>query len=239
MVQARYTNATRHGIKPSNQGRLEVGTLIGILVNTIPTMFYFLVHIYHDPALISDIRKELASQGLLGTPEEIAQNPKLLSMPEICPLLHSTFQELLRVHAIGTSARFVLEDVMLDDRFLLQKGMIVQMPMAVMHSDSTAWGEDVNEFQPRRSLKQKNPGSTYKKNLTAYRPFGGGASLCPGRHFVALETMALAACMVSRFDLSLVKGQWTIPRQKQESLATNVFPPAKDIRVRVTLRGKP
>ena len=227
MTRARYTNATRHGITPSNQGRLEVGTLIGILANTIPTIFYLLVHIYHDADLISDIRRELASQGLLGTPEEIAQSPKLRSMPEVCPILHSTFQELLRVHALGTSARLVLEDVMLDDRFLLQ------------NSDSTAWGEDVTEFQPRRFLKQKTSGSTYKKNLTAYRPFGGGASLCPGRHFVTLETMALAACMVSRFDLTPVKGPWTIPRQKQESLATNVFPPAKDIRVKVTLRGNP
>ena len=239
MTQARYTNATRQGITPLNQARLEVGTLIGILANTIPSIFYLLVHMYHDPALLSDLRSELASQGLLGTPEEIAQNPKLLSMPEVCPLLHSTWQELLRVHALGISARLVLEDVMLDDRFLLQKGMIVQMPMAVMHSDSTAWGEDVTEFQPRRFLKQKNSSSTYKKNLTAYRPFGGGASLCPGRHFVTLETMALAACLVSRFDLSPVKGQWTIPRQQQESLATNVFPPAKDIRVKVTLRENP
>ena len=239
MTQARYTNATRHGISTLNQGRLEVATLIGILANTIPTIFFLLVHIYHDPDLISDIRRELASQGLLGTPEEMAQNPKLLSMPESCPILHSTFQELLRVHALGISARLVLEDVMLDDRFLLQKGMIVQMPMAVMHNDSAAWGEDVTEFQPRRFLKQKDSGSTYRKNLTAYRPFGGGASLCPGRHFVTLETMALVACMVSRFDLRPVKGQWTIPRQKQESLATNVFPPAKDIRVKVTLRSNP
>ena len=239
MTQARYTNATRQGITPLNQARLEVGTLIGILANTIPSIFYLLVHIYHDPALICDIRQELANQGFRGTPEEIAQNSKLLSMPESCPLLHSTWQELLRVHALGISARLVLEDVILDDRFLLQKGMIVQMPMAVMHSDRTAWGEDVTEFQPRRFLKQKNSSNIYKKNLTAYRPFGGGASLCPGRHFVTLETMALAACMVSRFDLSPVKGQWTIPRQQQESLATNVFPPAKDIRVKVTLRENP
>ena len=233
MTRARYTNATRHGITPLNQARLEVGTLIGILANTIPTIFYLLVHIYHDPDLLSDIRTELANQNLLGTPEEIAQNPKLLAMPELCPLLHSTFQELLRVHALGSSARYILDDVMLDDRFLLRKGMIVQMPMAVMHSDPTAWGDDVTEFQPRRFMKTKN---MYKKNLTAYRPFGGGASLCPGRHFVCLETMALAAVMVARWEIRPVEGGWRVPRQKQESLATNVFPPERDVRVRVTLR---
>lgn len=60
--------------------------------------------------------------------------------------------------------------------------------------------------------------------------------MCPGRHFVALEIMALAACMVMRFDMEPVSGKWTIPAQKQESLATNVFPPDKDIQVRVSRR---
>ena len=133
------------------------------------------------------------------------------------------------MHALGASARFVREDVMLDNQYLLRKGMVVQMPMAVMHSDSAVWGADVQEFQPRRFLN--------KQNSTAYRPFGGGASLCPGRHFVKLETLALAACMVLRYDITSADcGQLRIPAQRQESLATNVFPPEKDIRVRVSER---
>ncbi|KAL9126882.1 MAG: hypothetical protein Q9217_004140 [Psora testacea] len=236
MTQTRYSANTRHGITPLNQGRLEVGTLIGILANTIPSIFYMFVHIYSNPELTSDIRKELETEGFTGMPDEIAQNPRLLAIQESCPLLYSTFQELLRVHAKGANSRFVREDVMLDDKYLLRKGMVVQMPMAVMHSDIGAWGDDVDEFKPRRFLKQKRLGKEFKQNLTSYRPFGGGASLCPGRHFVTLEAMVVAACMVSNFDLVPVDGQWSIPYQKQESLATNVFPPAKDIRVKITAR---
>lgn len=237
MIQARHSVNTRYGITPFNQGRLEVGTLIGVLANTIPSMFYTLVHIYSDSALTSDIREELEAAGFLGTPDDISENPGLLAMPETCPLLYSTWQEVLRVHALGAGARYILEDVMLDDTFLLRKGMIVQMPMAVMHSDAAAWGEHVKDFQPRRFFKHNstNKGG-FKQNVTAYRPFGGGASMCPGRHFVTLESMALAACMLSRFDLIPVDGLWKIPRQKQESLATNVFPPEKDIKVKVAIR---
>ena len=247
MIQGRYSANTRYRISLFNQGRLEVGTLIGVLANTIPAIFYTLIHIYSDSSLISDIRKELEVSGFIDTPEAI----------ETCPLLYSTWQEILRMHTLGAGARYLLEDVMLNDTFLLRKGMIVQMPMAVMHSDATIWGEDVKEFQPRRFLKQNSTrtegfqqnstrkegsqqNSTRKEgfqhNSTAYRPFGGGASMCPGRHFVTLEAMALAACMLSRFDLIPVDGQWKIPRQKQESLATNVFPPEKDIRVKVAIR---
>lgn len=237
MIQGRHSANTRHGISSFNQGRLEVGTLIGILANTVPAMFYTLVHIYSNPCLILDIRKELETSGFVGSPEAISQNPNLLAMPETCPLLYSTWQEVLRVHALGAGARFILEDVMLDDTFLLRKGMVVQMPMAVMHNDAAAWGENVKDFQPRRFLKQSSTRKGgFKQSSTAYRPFGGGASMCPGRHFVTLETMALAACMLSRFDLFPVDGHWSIPRQKQESLATNVFPPEKDIRVKVAIR---
>lgn len=133
------------------------------------------------------------------------------------------------MHALGASARFVREDIMLDNQYLLKKGMIVQMPMAVMHSDPAIWGADVTEFQPRRFLN--------KQNSTAYRPFGGGASLCPGRHFVTLETLALTAWVVLRYDMaSSDGGQLRVPKQKQESLATNVFPPERDVRVRLTER---
>ena len=101
-------------------------------------------------------------------------------MREKCTLLYSTFQEVLRVHALGSSVRYVREDIVLQDLYLLRKSMVVQMPMAVMHSDPAAWGADVNEFQPRRFLKLPNSTKEFKTNPAAYRPFGGGASLCPG-----------------------------------------------------------
>lgn len=287
MTLARYTANTRHGISFLNQGLLEVGTLIGILANTIPSLFYLLVRICADDNLLQDIRAELETTAVLnhcggggggggGSGGDSNKKPKkkilqILTMREKCPLLHSTFQELLRFHAKGASSRFVREDTMIDDQYLLKKGMIVQMPMAVMHFDPAIWGPDVLKFVPRRFLKnppdddlskiplnEKNRGlksnpkeekRDTKQNLTGYRPFGGGASLCPGRHFVTLEALALAAIMVLRYDIEPLNnnnddddnkkknsGEWSIPPQKQESLATNVFPPAHDIKVRIRRR---
>ncbi len=51
-----------------------------------------------------------------------------------------------------------------------------------------------------------------------------------------LETMALAAMMVLRFDLEPVDGMLLVPVQKQESMATNVFPPKRDVKVRMMPR---
>lgn len=98
-------------------------------------------------------------------------------------------------------------------------------------------GPDVHIFQPRRFLKQQQTQIALKGNASpAYRPFGGGASLCPGRHFVTLEAMALTAYFVLRFDVEPIDGPLRVPAQKQESMATNVFPPAEDTRVHVRQR---
>ena len=235
MIQARQSANTNHGLSSWNQGRLEVGTLLGLLANTVPSAFYLLVHVYSDQALLHDIRDEL-EYTCVSTISPAKRTLHIMTMREKCLLLHSTFQEALRVHALGAGARFVREDTLLDDQYLLKKGMVIQMPMAVMHSDPLIWGPDVASFQPRRFLKHSEATQGSKQKATAYRPFGGGASLCPGRHFVTLEALALTAYMVLRFDMSPSDGQWSIPTQKQESLATNVFPPEKDIVVNISQR---
>jgi cytochrome P450 len=238
MIRARHAANTKHSISSWNQGRLEVGTLLGILANTIPSIFYMLVHIYSDAALLRDIRAELESISVSTSPANLPPRYilRILTMREECRLLHSTFQESLRFHAQGAGSRFVREDTLLDNQYLLQKNMVIQMPMAVMHFDPAIWGTDVASFQPRRFLKQTVTQAGSKQNLTAYRPFGGGASLCPGRHFVKLEALALTACIVLKYDMQPSSGQWSIPIQKQESLATNVFPPESDIKVKVSRR---
>ena len=237
MIKARYSANIKHGVSFHDQGRLEVGTLLGILANTVPSAFYMICRIYSDEILLRDIRRELETACVTKTSDQSTRTLNILAMREKSQLLHSTFQELLRVHAMGAGSRYVREDVLLHDQYLLKKGMVVQMPMAIMHSDSRIWGANVDEFQSKRFLKQADITKDSKSQSVAYRPFGGGASLCPGRHFVTLEVMALTALIVLRFDVMPLEGAWRIPSQKQESLATNVFPPERDIRVKVKSRG--
>ena len=236
MIKARYITNMKHGVSFLEQGRLEVGTLLGILANTIPSAFYMICRISSDTERLNDIRQELEATCVTKDSRSKSWKLNILAMRGKAHILHATFQELLRVHAMGAGARYVREDTLLNDKYLLKMGMIVQMPMAVMHSDPRIWGPDASNFRPERFLKQGGTKNDNKSQSSAYRPFGGGASLCPGRHFVTLEVMALTALMVLRFDITPLDGSWQIPRQKQESLATNVFPPESDIRVRIKRR---
>ncbi|KAL9017256.1 MAG: hypothetical protein Q9185_005421 [Variospora sp. 1 TL-2023] len=241
MALKRHLINTEYGITPWNAGRLEVGVLIGILANIIPTMFYMLIHIYYDKSLLRRIRNELEAAAVKSDPDGRTRILRVVTLRQKCHLLHATFKEVLRHYALGATVRYVRDDTLLDGRYLLRKGMVVQMPLAVLHRDRGAWGEDASDFRPDRFLQPSadDVGKGIRQaSALAFRPFGGGTSLCPGRHVATLETMALAAIMVLRFDLEPVDGSLSIPAPKQESMATNVFPPAKDVRVRV-LRREP
>ncbi|KAI4126970.1 MAG: hypothetical protein LQ338_003451 [Usnochroma carphineum] len=242
LTHTRYCINSKYSLSPWNAARLEVGVLLGVLANIIPAIFYTIVHVYHDRELLYQIRDELETTSVIKSDRDgTIRTLKIVTMREKCNLLHATFKEVLRHHALGSSARYVREDVMLDNKYLLKKGMVVQMPMAVLHKDRAAWGDDASSFRPRRFLKD-GTGVTlgkgdFKPTFPAFRPFGGGTSLCPGRHLATTETMALAAYMVLRYSMEPAGGgAWEIPKSKQENLATNVFPPEHDIRVRLGKR---
>lgn len=241
-TQTRHSVNRKYNLDDWNAARLEVGALLGILANVVPATFYTIMHIYSDKDLLGQIREELEATSVVKSdPVGDRRTLKLVSMRESCHLLHATFKEVLRHHALGSSARYVREDVMLDNQYLLNRGMIVQMPMAALHKDPTAWGPDVSSFRPSRFLKDDGGAASskggFKPNFAAFRPFGGGTNLCPGRHLATSEVMALTAFMVLHFSMEPADGgAWEIPKPKQRSLATNVFPPERDVRVRLRKR---
>ena len=237
-AEARYTANTKYGMTTLDMGRLEVGSLIGILVNAVPTVVYMLYHIFSDEILLQDIRAELE---MIIRPEKefdkLALNLNLSSLKQKSFLLLSTLQEVLRVYSRGASSRLVMEDTILNGQYFLEKGSILMMPTSVIHSDPSAWGE--TEFLARRFLQKgfATQEPTKRSSAASYRPFGGGATLCPGRHFASAEILALTAMIVYKYDLVPTSGRWTVPSPYQTSLATNIFPPKTDIEVRVSMRS--
>jgi len=242
LTNARYNANTRYGVTSVNMGRLEVGTLVGILVNTVPSLFYMLVHIYSDEALLHELRNELQAcvsteLGTITSSSPPTRHLNASAVKENCPLFHSTFHEVLRLHSLGATSRLVLKDTVLNDTYLLKAGSVVQMPTSVIHSDPTVWGPTAKSFNPRRFLKQDPTGKEPKRTpAAAFRPWGGGSTLCPGRHFASTEIMSLAAMLVLRYDMVPLEGRWVVPPPYQVSMATAVFPPKTDLPVRVSRR---
>ena len=136
----------------------------------------------------------------VSTTGEVTRSIDISNAKIHCPLLASTYQEVLRKCSIGTSIREVNQDTILNNQWLLKKDALIQMPTSVIHRDPSVWGTDVDEFNPRRFMKNE-PQKTEngkKPNPAAFRAFGGGTTLCPGRHFATTETFAVVTMLVMR-----------------------------------------
>ncbi|KAF2826757.1 cytochrome P450 [Ophiobolus disseminans] len=227
------------GISQEEHARLEMGITFGIVSNASVTSFWLVNNIFSDPELLSQVRDEIYTNAF-----EAPGTLSTTKLRDACPLLNSTWRETMRLIAPMTSARIVLQDTVLSDTYFLRKGSVVQIAGGLLHSDTEIWGPDAASFNPRRFVYNWNGTKTEsngrvvdsKSNAIhpgAFRGFGGGTSLCPGRHFAQAEITSLAAMLVLGFDMHPMKGarevMWNPPRDDKR------FP----IAVTKPLRGVP
>ena len=127
----------------------------------------------------------------------------------------------------------MLEDTVISDQYILCKGATVLIPSGILHADPTVWGPDAAEFRPRRFLNKQ-----HKNQGVAFRAFGGGTLLCPGRHFAFTEVLTFVATMVLGFDITPENGGvWAVPDRDTYNPSLGVLKPVSNTRVSITRRA--
>jgi cytochrome P450 len=229
--------ASQHGLTIQDKARLDAVGGHAILANTIPTAFWTLYHILSDPAVLEEVQEAVTPLVSSAEMEDGSWKHEIdISKIRDVPILKSVLYEALRHYGSGTGARIVVEDTMLDDRYMLKKGAFIFMPNRLYHFNREAWGDDVDAFDAHRftGKRQHHPG--------AFRGFGGGANLCPGRFFAMNEILACCAMLVLRFDVrpSRTGGageRWTHPGVDGSNMSLIVNPPKGQVYVDVVERA--
>jgi hypothetical protein len=226
------------GIDPVDVGRFHNAGLFALVANIIPTAFWTIFCVFSDPEIVSECREEVeravtVEEGVAGGKECTINAARIKSS---CPTLVSTFQEVFRFYGMANSVRVVNEDHVLDGRYLLKKGGLVMIPARVQHRLKEVWGENVDDFDHRRFIRK--PGEP-RPNPIAFRGFGGGTTLCPGRHFATTEILVFTAMLLLRFDLVPVAdgGKWVTPTTANSSQAEAMAQPDQEIQIE--LRPRP
>ena len=253
LVQNRVEISLRHGWKIDMLARAEVSFLFAGIVNTAITSFWLTLHIFARPQLLVEIRAELSKA--FG---EKIQNGNAIDSTRIrneCPIFMSVFRETLRVGSENSSTRVVMADTLLADQYFLKKDSVLQVVGAAMHVDEQIWGPDARDFDPYRfteaSLKARE-----KIHPAAYRAFGGGATLCPGRsfcthhvkelrlttsagrHFATNEITSFVALMIMMFEIEpAVGGIFEIPKKRDNVLPIHILEPVYDVACQIRLRN--
>lgn len=151
-------------------------------------MFWILSYIIFDPTLHAAVLAEIEpakASGLEGLDKRL----------EKCPRLVAVYEEVLRINTSSVTVRDVITNTKLG-KVTLKKGSKVFAPTRQLHFDPLVFGNNVDQFDPERLLKNKK-----LTKSDSYRPFGGGTTHCPGRWLAMKEILLCVALVLTRFDV--------------------------------------
>ncbi|KAJ7621203.1 cytochrome P450 [Roridomyces roridus] len=141
--------------------------------------------------LLKELKLVLASHG------GVLSDEALRNMPKLDSFMRETFRT--RFDCIGGSQRIVQEDTLLEGKYLLPKGALLNPITFRAHQNPGHWPgrEDVMEFQP---WSHEEPSS---RTSPAYLQFGLGRHACPGRFLAVNEAKLIVSYLLGRYDVKL------------------------------------
>ncbi|KIY69809.1 cytochrome P450 [Cylindrobasidium torrendii FP15055 ss-10] len=185
-----------------------------------------------SPTLIDELRAEVEAGGVLpiGVMGEVNQ----AALSDSTPLMTSTVNETLRLDTTSSSIRFILTDVPFDvsedpskpNVVVVPKGSRMVAPIRQIHiDDKDTWGDDALMWDPYRFFRKTEDGKD-RERLQAMRAFGGGVSICEGRHLAMVELKTALACFLSVFDAKVqVDDEGTLERVRLAGVEEAWSPP--------------
>ncbi|KAL9117460.1 MAG: hypothetical protein Q9187_006004 [Circinaria calcarea] len=233
MTYGRWKTQHDAGATVEDIARLETAAGIGILSNTVPSTFWTLFEIYSRPELLTKLRKEISKNALHIDGSSATHIIDLADIKDQCPLLLSTFQEVLRLRSNGAPTRLVYKDIVLNDQYLLKAGGVLQMPSECINRESSTWGASSSEFNPARFVANGEPKQSSR--ATGFMSFGASPNVCPGRHFATGEIVAMVAMLLLRYDIT-PNYSWARPKLNPKAIAVSVTPPREEFKVTVSPR---
>jgi cytochrome P450 len=267
MIQKRVAINLKHGLTTKMAGRAELILLFGIIGNAVPTAFWFLANVFARPELLRAIREETSQAVLCSRGEDGKAREKTVNVGTLktqCPLLVSTYRETLRSIANLSSVRLVTQTHTITapsyQPYLLQKGSLVQIASGVIHHLPSVWGSDAGDFNPERFISAATTSEQFSsetagvgtahasaektatalpKNVpsAAFRAFGGGSVICPGRHFAQSEILGFVALCVHMLDVVGLDGKtMPLPERDNQRIPLSVMKPKVEPMVRIRRR---
>jgi len=235
LTMARYA-ALKGTMNLSDIARSECVHGLAVITNSVPTAFWTVWHVFSDPAVLLRVRDEVESFTTVEESSAEGLQTRIVDLSRLkeAQFLFAAIQETLRFRARGTGPRMVLEDVTLSGNeceYHIENNSVLILAHEGMHHNEAVWGPEANSFVADRFL----PGNKIPAN--AFRGFGGGANMCPGKGFATAEIAVLVALMVSRFDLRPVGGKWREPGQDESNMARENTPPLRKVMVNVVPRA--
>ncbi|KAK3390056.1 cytochrome P450 [Podospora didyma] len=229
------------GIQVVNQNSNAVPASVWAIMDTLT---------FPDPALLKNVRAEADAAFTLDptTGKATFDVSKLVASP----WLQAVYTEVLRLRNSFSITREAHRDTEVDG-VPIPKGSLVQAPIPIAHLHAV-WeteGYPAGEFWPQRHIKTVETVDAQGRRVTQtefslgkrcgyYFPYGGGPTMCPGRHFAKQEIIASLALFMAEFDVEVMG--WVMSdgspsdRKAGNGKGFAICQPDRDLEVRVRKR---
>ncbi|ETV88926.1 hypothetical protein, variant 1 [Aphanomyces astaci] len=195
-LEAVKTTFPAHVVAPYDAAKESMALLWAASANSIPTTFWSLFYLLQNPTAWNAVRDEV--RGHLGV-GDVWSGDQLGK----CVLLASAVDEALRLSASSLMMRVATEDVELklpDSHVHLAKGSNVMIFPSLGHFDDAIFPQS-KSFQVDRFVHATSA------QAEAFKPFGMGVTMCPGRNFAKNQVkMFVALVMLETKRVALVPG---------------------------------
>lgn len=208
IVQTRY-RITETQFPLVDVAGFEITNGFAMLTNTAPTAFWTLWHVFSNPELLNDVRKEALSMTEATSDDNLQGNQRcpchVLDLRRLseATVINRVVMEVLRYRGQGVNPRHVVKDTWVDGKYMLKKDAVVLISTHEIHHDQQTWGADAREFNPDRFKHPVHP--------EAFRGFGGGMNRCPGKGYAMAEISIFIILLALHFDIKPVGGVWMDP----------------------------
>lgn len=228
--------------------------------NSVPAAIWFLIETLRDDCLKKEVCQRISSAYLIPKVSEKHESQQpAFDTEKLCndPLLQSVYAETLRLRV---AALIVREAAHRDFSFCgwhIKKGEVLTVSSHTEAMNGDVWGvgkdpssHSVDKFWSHRFLvnsadPHSGPLLNQKAKKAASRelsfstdglagtwiPYGGGRSLCPGRHFAKREIMLTTAAFLTAYEIDLDPNH--IPSVNMSHFGFGTMPPKGKLSCRI------
>ncbi|XP_010476304.1 PREDICTED: cytochrome P450 86B1-like [Camelina sativa] len=176
------------------------------------TWFFWVIqkHQEVENKIIREIREILKKRG--NDHQETSKNESLFTVKELNDMvyLQAALSETMRLYPpIPMEMKQATEDDVFPDGTFIRKGSMVYFATYAMGRTESIWGKDCESFKPERWIQA---GNFVSDDQFKYVVFNAGPRLCLGKTFAYLQMKTVAASVLLRYSIKVVKDHVVVPR---------------------------